>query len=210
MVQQAFVYTELQISLSFASLPWGNVNDSIKKQHGLLNKTWLSGLGTNSAGGLYAFDTITNAQRFVTDYFPPAARSFGVAQTTRIFNAEIVAEASRDTNSVHFGGRIAQPPAAFVYTEVQVNIPFGQLPWRDINLVLKGQPGLLCKTWLSGLHNNTAGGIYGFDTIDNAEAFALDYFPIQAKALNAAYTTRIFDAAPTIEASRAMRSPFFR
>jgi len=68
--------------------------------------------------------------------------------------------------------------------------------------LLKGQPGLLCKTWLSGLHNNTAGGIYGFDTIDNAEAFALDYFPIQAKALNAAYTTRIFDAAPTIEAMR--------
>jgi putative monooxygenase ydhR len=209
MSQKAFVYTELPVSIPFASVPWTDVNASIKKQPGFLNKTWLAGLGNTSAGGFYAFATIADAQHFVTEYFPPQARSFGAPQTTRIFDAEVVLDASRDMNSVHFGGKIGTAPAAFVYTEAQVSIPFEQLPWRDINPDLRAQRGLLCKTWLSGLHTNSAGGLYGFDTIDNAKAYAIDYFPSLAKALNAAYTTRIFEAAPTVEASRAMQSPFF-
>ena len=209
LTQKAFVYTELQISIPFASVPWEQVNTTIKVQPGFLNKTWLSGLHTGTAGGFYTFDSVANAQRFVTEYFPGAAREFGMAQATLIFDAAVVQEASQDMSSVHFGGKVARAPGAFVYTEAQVNLPFGQLPWRDVNPGLKAQPGLLCKTWLSGLNTNTAGGIYGFDSIDNAKAFAIDYFPALAKVLNSAYTTRIFDAAPAIEASRAMNSPFF-
>ena len=112
-------------------------------------------------------------------------------------------------NSVHFGAKIAQKPGAFVYTEIQLNIPFADAPWADLNPVLRKQPGFLAKTWLSGLHTNTVGGLYAFDTLDNARKFALDYFPTEAAQLNASFTTRIFDAAVVEEASRDMNSPFF-
>lgn len=209
MSMKAFIYTELQISVSFEQAPWRKVNPTLLKQPGILNKTWLSGVGNNSLGGIYAFDAVENAQKFVTGYFPSEAKRFGVAQTTRIFDATVVEEASRDMNSVHFGARLDRKPGAFVYTEVQVNVPFDEAPWREINPVLKEQPGILSKTWLSGLHTNTLGGIYAFDTIENARDFALSYFPTETAKLNAAFYTRVFDASVVEEASRQLRSPFF-
>ena len=206
---KAFVYTELQISVPFTDAPWKDVNVSLLEQPGLINKTWLSGTTNNSLGGFYAFESIEDAQNFVTGYFPTEAKKFGVAQTTRIFNAEIVEEASRDMNSVHFGGEIDQKTGAFVYTEVQVNVPFEQAPWKEINPGLKAQPGILAKTWLSGLHNNTLGGLYAFDTIENANAFALTAFPKEAAGLNAAFYTRVFDASVVEAASKELSSPFF-
>ena len=97
-----------------------------------------------------------------------------------------------------------------MYTEVQLNVtPFDNGPWRDINPKLKKQPGLLSKTWLSGLHTGTPGGFYAFDTVENAQKFAVEYFPQEAKSLNAAFYTRVFDATATEQASRAMQSPFY-
>lgn len=210
MSNKAFVYTELQISLPFSEAPWREINPKLKRQPGFENKTWLAGVGNNSLGGIYTFDSIENAQAFVTGYFPSEAASIGVAQTTRIFDAASVEAASRDMNSAHFGSNApAQKPGAYVYTEVQINLPFEQVPWQEMNPVLKQQPGLIAKTWLSGLHTNTAGGIYAFDTIENATRFAIDYFPTEAKQLNAAFYTRVFDAAVTEEASRELHSPFF-
>lgn len=206
---KAFVYTELQISVPFADAPFKAVNQALLQQPGLINKTWLSGTTNNSLGGFYAFETIEDAQNFVTGYFPSEAQKFGVAQTTRIFDAQVVEEASRDMNSVHFGGKLEQKPGAFVYTEVQVNVPFEQAPWKEINPGLKAQPGILAKTWLSGLHNNTLGGLYAFDTIENATAFAISAFPQEAAALNAAFYTRVFDASVVEEASKVLSSPFF-
>ncbi|MDJ0947796.1 MAG: hypothetical protein QNJ94_02650 [Alphaproteobacteria bacterium] len=209
MAPKAFVYTELQISVPFAEAPWRKVNPTLLRQPGLLNKTWLAGVGNHSLGGIYAFDSIENAQSFVTGYFPNEARTFGVAQTTRIFDAAVVADASRDINSVHFGAKLDRKPGAFVYTEVQVNVPFEKAPWRERNPSLRKQPGLLAKTWLSGLHTNTLGGIDAFDTIENAQAFALTDFPNQIAKMNAAFYTRVFDARVVEEASRPLRSPFF-
>lgn len=209
MSTKAFIYTELQISVPFEQAPWRKVNPTLLQQPGILNKTWLSGVGNNSLGGIYAFDAVENAQKFVTGYFPSEAKRFGVAQTTRIFDATVVEEASRDMSSVHFGARLGRKPGAFVYTEVQVNVPFDEAPWREINPVLKEQPGILSKTWLSGLHTNTLGGIYAFDTIENARDFALSYFPTETAKLNAAFYTRVFDASVVEEASRQLRSPFF-
>ncbi len=209
MSMQAFVYTELQISVPFEDAPWRALNPTLLKQPGILHKTWLSGVGNNSLGGIYAFDTLENARMFVTGYFPGEAKNFGVAQTTRLFDAPVVEEASRDMNSVHFGALLERNPGAFVYTEVQVNVPFKDAPWREINPILKGQPGILSKTWLSGINTNTLGGIYAFDTVENATAFALDYFPTEPAKLGAAFYTRVFDAAPVEEASRQMYSPFF-
>ena len=209
MQTKAFVYTELQNSLPFDQAPWRELNPVLQQQPGFINKTWLSGVVNNSVGGFYAFDSIENAQKFVTAYFPEEVRAFNVAHTSRIFDATVVEEASREMNSVHFGARLEIKPGAFVYTEVQLSVPFENAPWRELNPTLKQQPGILSKTWLSGLHTQTPGGIYAFDTIENATAFAVNYFPTEAAALNAAFTTRIFDGRVVEEASKQLHSPFF-
>jgi len=123
-----------------------------------------------------------------------------------VFDATLVKEASLGLNSPHFGAKPDQTPGAFVYTEVQVNVPFANAPWQERNPVLKQQPGLLAKTWLSGLHTNTLGGVDTFDTLENAKAFALDAFPQTALKMNAAFYTRVFDASVTAEASRYLNS----
>ena len=207
---QAFVYTEIQASVPFEQAPWSEINKALKQQPGIINKTWLSGVGDLSVGGFYTFDSVENAQKFVTDYFPTEARKLGVAQRTLIFDAQVVAQASKEMDSVHFGANNKQQPGAYVYTEIQLSaLPFDNAPWRDLNPVLKQQPGILAKTWLSGLHTGTPGGFYAFDTIENATKFALDYFPAEAKQLKAAFTTRIFDASVVEQASREMHSPFY-
>lgn len=210
MKPKAFVYTEVQLSLPFRQSPWKEINSRLLQQPGLLNKTWLSGVNNNSLGGIYAFDSIENAQHFVTSYFPGEAKGFGVALTSRIFDAALAQEASEGIDSVHFGAKLPAKPGAFVYTELQINTPFDHYPWRDRNAVLKNQPGLLCKTWLSGLHTNTVGGLDAFDTLENATRFILEDFPRAVAKLKTAFYTRIFDASVVEEASREMRSPYFR
>jgi hypothetical protein len=84
----------------------------------------------------------------------------------------------------------------YVYTEVQLSFPFDQAPWKAFNDgIVKNQPGFINKTWLSGLQNDSVGGFYEFDSVDNAKSFAFDYFPASAKSMGAAFTTRIFPAA---------------
>ena len=205
----AFVYTELQISVPFDKVPVDRVNAAIIAQPGFLNKTWLSGYGSGSAGGFYSFDTIENAQKFVTDYFPKEAAGFGVAQTTRVFDGAVTRDASLGLNSVHYGTVPDREPGAYVYTEIQVSVPFDQLPWQDRNAVLAKQPGLISKTWLSGLHTQTVGGIDAFDTLEDAREFAVNAFPETAKKMNAAFYTRVFEAGVTRDASIAMNSPYF-
>ena len=109
------------------------MNLAIQQQPGFINKTWLAGVGNHSIGGIYAFDSIENAQKFVTGYFPAEAGKFGVAQTTRLFDATVVKEASLDMDSPHFGAKISRKPGAFVYTEVQINVPFENAPWQSRN-----------------------------------------------------------------------------
>lgn len=208
MSSKTFVYTELQLALPFSSVPWAELNPVLLKQPGLVNKTWLSGVGNNSVGGFYEFDSIENAKKFVTGYFPAEARNFASPQTTRVFDGSVVEEPSRFLHSLHFGGRRDRRIGAFVYTEAQVSAPFDQAPWRPMNPILKSQPGLLHKTWLSGVHTQSVGGFYAFDTIENARKFCTDYFPTEAAQLNVAYTTRLFDASVVEEASRPLRSPF--
>lgn len=206
---KAFVYSELQLAIRFADYPALDLNKLIREQPGFRNKTWLSGLENRSVGGFYEFDSIENARAFAVNYFPAAARRRNVAQTTRIFDGDVVETASREMNSAHFGAAVTARPAAFVYTEAQIAAPFDEAPWRQMNPVLKQQPGLLHKTWLSGVKTQSVGGFYAFDTIENATRFVTDYFPTETAALGVAYTTRLFDAAPVAGASREMNSPFF-
>lgn len=99
---------------------------------------------------------------------------------------------------------------AFVYTELQVSLPFEQAPWQTLNPTLKALPGLIGKTWLSGHGNNSVGGFYEFDTLEHAQHFAQEYFPTEAKQLGAAFTTRVFDGGVTELASRDINSAHFR
>jgi len=210
MKTKAFVYTELQNSVPFNDVPWSDLNALIAEQPGFINKTWLSGVGNNSVGGLYSFDSIENAQLYCTGFFPnEVGLKLGVAQTTRVFDATLVSDASLDMGSPHFGAAPTQEPGAFVYTEVQVNVPFDKAPWQDRNPVLKQQKGLISKLWLNGLHTNTLGGLDAFDTIENAKAFAIEAFPKTAAKMNAAFYTRVFDAKASKGASRGLNSPYY-
>jgi hypothetical protein len=101
-------------------------------------------------------------------------------------------------------------PRAFVYTEVQLSVPFGAAPWREVNIAIRRQPGFRSKTWLSGDKNHSLGGFYEFDSLENARRFAYEYFPQAARELGTAFTTRIFNGDITAEASRAMNSPHYR
>ena len=206
---RAFVYTELQLATPFAQAPWQEINAEVARQPGLLNATWLAGIGNTSLGGLYAFDSVEHARQFLTGYFPARARKLGVAQTSRLFDATVTEEASRNMSSVHFGSRLERPPGAFVYTEVQVNMPFSSVPWRQRNPEIRSNRGFLAKTWLSGLGTNTVGGLYAFDTIENAKAFALTFFAANAAKQGKAFSTRVFDALVVQRASQAANSPFY-
>ena len=209
MTPKAFVYTEVAISVPFDQAPWPSINEAIRKQPGFLNKTWLHGHGTGSIGGFYAFDSRENASAFVTDYFPTEARAFGVAHNTRVFDAEVVRDASEDLGSVHYGTAPAKTPGAFVYTELQLSTPFDGFDWRTRNEALKRTPGLQSKVWLSGVSTHTLGGFDAFDTMETALDYAINQFPDVAATLGAAPYTRVFDAATTADASRQMLSPFY-
>ncbi|NVK33617.1 MAG: YdhR family protein [Rhodobacteraceae bacterium] len=209
MTPKAFVYTEVAISVPFDQAPWSKINEEIRKQPGFLNKTWLQGHATQSIGGLYAFDSIENASKFVTGYFPTEPRAFGVAHNTRVFNADVVKDASVDLGSVHFGGSNANKPGAFVYTELQFSMPFQDFSWQARNEALKQVPGLQNKLWLSGVSTNTLGGFDAFDTLDHALDYAINAFPETAAKLGSAFYTRVFDASITEHASREMSSPFY-
>lgn len=207
---QAFVYTEVAISVPFDDAPWPSINEDIKKQPGFLNKTWLHGHATGSLGGFYGFDSRENATKFVTEYFPTEPRAFGVAHNTRVFDAQVVREASEDIGAVHYGASPEKTPGAFVYTELQISQPFESFDWRTRNERLKQVAGLQNKVWLSGVSTHTLGGFDAFDTMDQALDFAINQFPNVAASMGAAPYTRVFDATTTATASQQMDSPYFR
>ena len=97
-------------------------------------------------------------------------------------------------------------PKAFVYTEVAISVPFDQAPWRKINEDIKKQPGFLNKTWLQGHATQSLGGLYAFDTIENATNFVTGYFPTEPRSFGVAHNTRVFDAEVVRAASEDMGS----
>ena len=80
---------------------------------------------------------------------------------------------------------------AFVYTELQLSVPFDQYGWREANPGLRAQPGFRNKTWLAGIGSQSLGGFYEFDGIENARRFVTAYFPAEARKFGVAQTTRI-------------------
>ncbi len=98
---------------------------------------------------------------------------------------------------------------AFVYVEAQASIPFEEFDWANDNEDIRKQPGFISKTWLSGADNNSIGGFYAFDSVENAKRYATGFMLEKAKKLNIGVTTRVFSSSRVEAASRAMNSPFF-
>lgn len=99
---KAFVYVEVQASAHLGEFPWKETNEEMKKQPGLVNKTWLSGADNNSVGGFYAFDSMESAKSYATIFMPKKCKEMNVGLTTRIFDAVVAEEASRDMGSPFF------------------------------------------------------------------------------------------------------------
>jgi hypothetical protein len=209
MSSPAFVYTESQSSLTSGQSLFADLGSAIADQPGFLNKTWLAGAGNDALGGFYAFDSVENAQAFATGYLPIKAKALGAPQSFRVFEGGSLEEASRDMNSMHFGGQLEQTPGAFVFTEVRTNVASEESAWRETNPELKAQPGLLGKTWLNSHDGKSLGGFYAFDTVENAREFAVNVFPGQASQRSAGFSSRVFDANKLSEASQLSNSPFF-
>ena len=63
------------------------------------------------------------------------------------------------------------PAKVFLYAEFQASIPFEDIDWEPVNVQMKEFTDLKSKTWLSGLGNNSLGGFYEFDSVDNAQNY---------------------------------------
>lgn len=97
----------------------------------------------------------------------------------------------------------------FIYAEYQVSIPFNQIDWKSINVEMKQFPGLKSKTWLSGFNNNTVGGFYEFDTVENAQNYIDGLLIPFATQVNGNLSVKIFDGDITKDANIGMNSPFY-
>ena len=98
---------------------------------------------------------------------------------------------------------------AFVYVEAQASVPFEEYPWEKGNEGIRKQPGFISKTWLSGADNNSMGGFYAFDSIENAKRYATGFMSEKAKKLYIGLTTCVFSAKRVAQASGEMNLPFF-
>jgi hypothetical protein len=98
----------------------------------------------------------------------------------------------------------------FIYTEFQVSIPFDQIDWEPINVNMKKFAGLKSKTWLSGVSNNSVGGFYEFDSIENAQNYIDNLLVPVTKELNGNLSVKLFDGDVVKNASIGMDSPFYQ
>lgn len=100
-------------------------------------------------------------------------------------------------------------PTIYLYAEYQVSIPFDAIDWRSVDGEMKKFPGLLSKTWLSGLNTQTVSGFYAFDSLDNAQHYIDRLLVPFADQIKGNLSVRLYDALATREASAAIHSPFF-
>ncbi len=98
-MSKVFLYAEIQVSIPFTAIDWPAINDAMRKEKGLVSKTWLSGIGTSSIGGFYEFDSIDSAKAYATGYLAAAAAQLGGSLSVKLFDGDIVEAASRGMNS---------------------------------------------------------------------------------------------------------------
>lgn len=210
---QIFLYAEVQASVPFEKAPWKTFNPAMKKEKGLLRKTWLSGLETNTVGGIYEFDTIENARNYVNNYLRNEADQVGGKGSlmTRIYDGKVTEGASSDMSSPWLKPLTAKRAKGrvFMFNEMHWNVPFDQVPWQQLNPRLKQQRGLLTKQWLSGVNTNTVNGFYEFASKEDALAFAYGMFAEESRNAGITSNIKLFNADIVEEASRDMGSPYY-
>lgn len=97
-MSKIFLYVEFQISQNFTELDIEEINAQMKAFPGLISKTWLSGIGNNSLGGFYEWDSLENVQNYIDNYLAPRMGTYG-SLTVKLFNGDVVRDASIDMNS---------------------------------------------------------------------------------------------------------------
>jgi Putative mono-oxygenase ydhR len=102
-IKKVYLYAEIQVSAPFEKVDWPAINESMKKEKGLKSKTWLSGVNTNTIGGFYEFDSLENAKAYAVGYLAKAAEQLGGSLTVRLFDGDVVADASRGIASPFYG-----------------------------------------------------------------------------------------------------------
>ncbi len=192
----AFVLAQVQLGAgqNFATAQ-RRLTSVLRAEPGAGQLTWLAADQRPQLDVFIAFDDLPHARHFATASLPQYAKSWGLGQSTKIFDAPATAEASRDMRSPYWTESLPSAPRAYVYTEVQVDVGFDRVPWKIRNPIIRQSPGFLSKTWLSGINTHTVGGLYAFDSLRNAKHFATELFPPAAAKQGAAFSALVFRAA---------------
>ena len=101
-VTRVFLHAEFQVSQPFDEIEWPEVNEKMKQFPGLKSKTWLSGLSNHSLGGFYEFDSVENAQNYIDNLLVPFAGRVGGNLSVKLYNGDVVEEASKGMDSPYY------------------------------------------------------------------------------------------------------------
>ena len=96
----------------------------------------------------------------------------------------------------------------FMYVEYQISKDFNALDIESINSAMKNNPGLVSKTWLSGVNTRSLGGFYEFDSLENAQKY-VDSFLVPGVKEYGNLIVRLFDGDIVGAASADMNSPYY-
>jgi hypothetical protein len=96
---RVFLYAEFQNSAAFTAAVWAEANPLMQTVPGLRSKTWLSGINTQTVGGFYEFDSVANARAYAEGMLAGFAKAAGASLTVKLFDGDVVAEASRGMRS---------------------------------------------------------------------------------------------------------------
>ena len=99
---RVFLYAEFQVSVPFSEAVWREANPAMQGVPGLRSKTWLSGINTHTVGGFYEFDSVQNARTYAEGMLADFAKAAGASLTVKLFDGDVVAEASKGMASPYF------------------------------------------------------------------------------------------------------------
>lgn len=98
-MSKIFLYAEYQAAAPFSNVDWDEINAEMKEFKGLVSKTWLSGVNTKTIGGFYEFENQVDAQAYIDKLLTPYSKHIGGNLTVKLFDGEIVKDASLGMNS---------------------------------------------------------------------------------------------------------------
>ncbi len=103
------------------------------------------------------------------------------------------------------------PPArVFLYAEFEVSLSSDEVvSWRKANPAMHTVAGLRNRTLLSGIEQSSLGGLYEFDPINDARAYANGALGDFARSVGGRVTLRFLSADVIAEASADTAFPYF-